>query len=139
MNEAEDLESNPHLKFYSLLMRNWQTFDLYSKVCMSIGTSSLLSGIAYYATYFSRSRGGNGLDLYASGWFCFVFMSVLAWWSVTIDVVLQRLEHAWWALVSLSGPITAAVAIIMPMQSLMPLAALLQGCRWLQLGSRKGS
>ena len=131
----EELDANPHLKFYSLLMRNWQTFDLYSKVCMSIGTSTLLSGIAYYATYFSRS-GSDKLAPFASGWFCFGFMSVLAWWSVTIDVVLKRVEHALWAAVALSGPLTAAVAIVCEKQSLMILAALLQGCWvWFLCGS----
>ena len=132
---SEELDANPHLKFYSLLMRNWQTFDLYSKVCMSIGTSTLLSGIAYYATYFSRSS-TEELYPYASGWFCFGFMSVLAWWSVTIDVVLRRVEHAAWATVALSGPVTVAVAIIMNQQNLMILASFLQGCWvWFLCGS----
>lgn len=132
---SEELDANPHLKFYSFLMRNWQTFDLYSKVCMSIGTSTLLSGIAYYATFFSRSS-SEELDPFASGWFCFGFMSVLAWWSVTIDVVLQRVEHAAWAIVSLSGPITAAAGITLNQQNLMVLASFLQGCWvWFLCGS----
>ena len=134
---SDELDANPHLKFYSLLMRNWQTFDLYSKVCMSIGTSSMLSGIAYYATYFSRSvSDGEILDPYASGWFTFAFMSVLAWWSVTIDVVLTRLEHCIWAGVSLCGPVMAAVSIVLHMRVLMPLVFVLQGCWvWLLCGS----
>ena len=134
---SDELDANPHLKFYSLLMRNWQTFDLYSKVCMSIGTSSMLSGIAYYATYFSRSNEeGEVLDPYASGWFTFAFMSVLAWWSVTIDVVLTRTEHLVWAAVSLCGPAMAAVSIASNLRVLMPLVFLLQACWvWLLCGS----
>ena len=134
---SDELDANPHLKFYSLLMRNWQTFDLYSKVCMSIGTSSMLSGIAYYATYFSRSDSkGEVLDPYTSGWFIFAFMTVLAWWSVTIDVVLTRFEHFVWASVSLCGPAMAAVSILSHQRVLMPLVFLLQGCWvWLLCGS----
>ena len=94
---SEELDANPHLKFYSFLMRNWQTFDLYSKVCMSIGTSTLLSGIAYYATFFSRSS-SEELDPFASGWFCFGFhvctgMVVCDHWCRTPAGRACRLGH----------------------------------------------
>ena len=70
------------------------------------------------------------------GGFALGFMSVLAWWSVTIDVVLRRVEHAAWATVALSGPVTVAVAIIMNQQNLMILASFLQGCWvWFLCGS----
>jgi len=120
----------PHQKFYCLLMSNWQPFDFYSKVTMSIGTSAMLSGVAYYSLIYMRRSAAHGeVVVHHSGWFVFAFMSVLAWWSVTLDLELSKAEHGVVAIVSLGGPL--ATAAIMHSSAQLPwlwlLPTILQG------------
>jgi len=104
----------PHLKFYRLLMGNWQPFDLYSKVSMSIGTSTMLSGFGYFSLYYGRDPGSKDSILVPTcyAWFIFFFMSILAWWSMMLELILKPWGHILLAVIALSGPTSVTIVLV---------------------------
>lgn len=117
----------PHLKFYARLMLNWLPFDLYSKISMAIGTSSLVAGISYYSVFFAlvrlpaESNISNQVE-----WYTFVIMVMLQWWCVMLDLSLNMHEHMICVLLVLSGPTVLACAIVGDVKWLVPLSFLCQ-------------
>eukprot|EP00928_Gymnodinium_smaydae_P073795 TRINITY_DN56927_c0_g1_i1.p1 TRINITY_DN56927_c0_g1~~TRINITY_DN56927_c0_g1_i1.p1 ORF type:complete len:947 (+),score=115.34 TRINITY_DN56927_c0_g1_i1:62-2842(+) len=137
--------SLPHLKLYKELMMNWQPFDLYSKICMSIGTSTMLTGLAYFALYYARRHdreAGSHESPHGGGWLSFIFMAVLAWWSITLDLVLTKCEHILLATSALLGPFLWSCGIIFggEVTILVPLSFFAQMCWvWLLLAASIGN
>jgi len=130
----------PHLKFYNRIMSNWQPFDVYSKICMSIGTSAFLKGMAYYSLYYTRSASQAGtLHINVEGWYTFAFMSLLAWLCVILDlIILSSKEHVIVGVVALAAPFTVAILSLVGCGGLwmLPLAVLSQASWiWLLCGS----
>lgn len=96
--------TEPHLKLIALLRANWEPFDFYSKVCMEIGTATMLSGLAFFGLYYMRTRSVR-FYVEAGGWCTFAFMSVLSWWSLILDLNLNLHQHILVAALVLAGPI----------------------------------
>ena len=93
----------PHLKLLNLVASSWQPFDLYSKVTTVLGSSSLFSGLAFYAIYYLKPMDGSG-EVTPEAWCCFLFMSTLAWWNMTIEIAGSKVDMAITALLILVGP-----------------------------------
>lgn len=117
--EPEGDGTFPHLKLYSLLMSHWQPFDLYSKVTMCIGTSIMLSGMAYYGLFYARMRQETAADIVQvlksnlDGWLIFLILSVLSWWCVTFDLFLEkRIHYVFVAALGLCGPLVTCINML---------------------------
>eukprot|EP00929_Paragymnodinium_shiwhaense_P044022 TRINITY_DN22586_c0_g1_i1.p1 TRINITY_DN22586_c0_g1~~TRINITY_DN22586_c0_g1_i1.p1 ORF type:complete len:1031 (+),score=217.70 TRINITY_DN22586_c0_g1_i1:104-3196(+) len=135
VDAQDNIASLPHLKLYRQLMQNWVPYDYYCKLCMTIGTSSMLSGFGLFAVYYSSRQARGGLYLPdAGGWFTFFLCSVLAWWSATLDLVLKTKEQILLALTAMGGPLSFTVACFWKSQweVFMRLTALLY-CAWVWL------
>lgn len=91
-----------HLKLLNLVASSWQPFDLYSKVTTVLGSSCLFSGLAYYAIYYMKPH--NSGEVTPEAWFCFLFMSTLAWWNMTIEIAGSKVDLAITALFICVGP-----------------------------------
>ncbi|CAJ1336204.1 unnamed protein product, partial [Effrenium voratum] len=95
-------QMEPHLKLLSLVASSWQPFDLYSKVTTVLGSSCLFSGLAYYSIYYNK---GDNHEATPEAWCCFLFMSTLAWWNLTIELAANTLDLTIAALLILVGPV----------------------------------
>ena len=67
-----------HLKLFRMLQHNWQPFDFYCRVCMTLGTSTFLSGLGFYCLSFHADVRFGVHNPDAVGWIWFVFCSVLS-------------------------------------------------------------
>lgn len=123
----------PHIKLYARLMSNWLPFDLYSKISMSIGTSSMLAGISYYALFFMRDK-FDVVRPHAGGWYTFAFMWVLQVGSVSLDLVLTRAEWIFAGCIILTAPLAMTIAIAWQVTWLIPVVFLTQGMWFWMLG-----
>jgi len=100
---AERKGMEPHLKLLMLLKASWEPFDFYSKVSMSLGSATMLSGLGYYGLYYLRQR-STVFDVEAGGWCCFLFMSALAWTSLVLELSITRAQQAFVACSMMAGP-----------------------------------
>jgi len=66
-----DGELNPsamleHVKLYRSLQANWQSYDAYSRVCMSMGTNQMLHALTYYVLAYMIIEHGAHMAGYRS-------------------------------------------------------------------------
>lgn len=111
----EELEAlsgiEPHLKLYTLLRASWAAYELYGHIAMNIGTTTLMSGLGYFSLFYMQIEVDSPVFVVkAGGWASFAFMSLLAWWSLVIDLGLPISGHCFMGMLILAGP--AAVIYI---------------------------
>eukprot|EP00928_Gymnodinium_smaydae_P027398 TRINITY_DN21201_c0_g1_i1.p1 TRINITY_DN21201_c0_g1~~TRINITY_DN21201_c0_g1_i1.p1 ORF type:complete len:253 (-),score=22.97 TRINITY_DN21201_c0_g1_i1:180-938(-) len=89
-------------------MHNWLPLDFYCNVCMSIGTSTMLSGLSYYALYYQNCV--NSLFTTATfrekhgGTLGFIFLTLLTVGTTVADLDLPWRYFAILLFVALGAP-----------------------------------
>lgn len=124
----------PHVKLYARLMSNWLPFDLYSKISMSIGTSTMLAGTSYFAIFFMRIPVKDTFEPTLSGWMSSVVLVALELWSVLVDLVLSKKERIVMVLFCAAAPMFMVVGILTECQYLLPVVFVFQGAFFILMG-----
>lgn len=107
LNEEELL---PHLKLFRLLLKNWQPYDVYSKITMTIGSSAMLSAISFYGLYYERYINPDDRQLvmgtHWGGWVTFWFFQFLSFGSIWLDLAVNRLEEFLLFIIYFAAPVS---------------------------------
>jgi len=91
LNDAVAMDALPvtvlqHIRLYRQLQANWQSYDAYARVCMSVGTNQLLHALSYYCLGFLIVE-----DLAPwPAWGCAITFTTTSWLLVKLDLYLQR-------------------------------------------------
>ncbi|CAE8602658.1 unnamed protein product [Polarella glacialis] len=99
----------PHIKLYGILLQNWIPLDFFSKVSMSIGTSTMLSGIGNYALFYDREK--DSLVAQAGGICTFSCM-----WILTLASIAQELCLPWNIKIMLYSLVLSGPAVVLLME-----------------------
>jgi len=112
----EDLEKEKdqldHIKLFRQLRLQWRSYEVYTRICLAIGTYSFLQALCFYCTaYFAWTEQVIG------GWSLTLVLTVLAWNILELDMFMQTLLLGSFAL----GPLLAAAYYsILPFQVTTP-------------------
>eukprot|EP00397_Hematodinium_sp_SG-2012_P005569 GEMP01005589.1.p1 GENE.GEMP01005589.1~~GEMP01005589.1.p1 ORF type:complete len:1000 (+),score=209.10 GEMP01005589.1:68-3001(+) len=75
-----------HIRLYRQLQANWQSYDAYARVCMSMGTNQLLHALTYYCLGFLLMEDTAP----APAWACAITFTTASWLLVKLDLFLNK-------------------------------------------------
>jgi len=75
-----------HMQLYRQVQGNWQAYDAYARVCMSMGTNQLLAALGYYTISMLFAEN----DAWLPGVACFMVFSALTYLLCRLDLYLSR-------------------------------------------------
>mmetsp|Transcript_43605 Transcript_43605/g.79452 ORF Transcript_43605/g.79452 Transcript_43605/m.79452 type:complete len:887 (+) Transcript_43605:84-2744(+) len=96
-----------HVRLYRDLQANWQAHDAYARVCLTLGTYTLVQAFAYYTVTFVSIR----LNTALAGIGTAVALAALAWFLTNLDLSIKSCTLLVGAILLMSGPLVTAVAL----------------------------
>mmetsp|Transcript_115930 Transcript_115930/g.328062 ORF Transcript_115930/g.328062 Transcript_115930/m.328062 type:complete len:1048 (-) Transcript_115930:133-3276(-) len=98
-----------HVQLYRRLQTQWQSYDAYARVCMSMGTSQILYTLSYYSLGVFNSGG----DLHIDGICCVVLFTCCAWELNRLDLYLSTVVLGVAGALLVFPPILACIAVML--------------------------
>eukprot|EP00927_Polykrikos_kofoidii_P002189 TRINITY_DN10858_c0_g1_i1.p1 TRINITY_DN10858_c0_g1~~TRINITY_DN10858_c0_g1_i1.p1 ORF type:complete len:982 (+),score=105.44 TRINITY_DN10858_c0_g1_i1:71-2947(+) len=117
-NAFQEGPANPvafleHVKVFRRLQSNWQCYDAYARVCMSLGTNQLLHAM----TYFSLGLLMSGEDMTVPAMLAIVVFTTASRLIAYLDLRLsQRITHTL-SLLSLLPPLLSTISVVLEQNS----------------------
>lgn len=96
-----------HVQLYRELQANWQSYDAYARVCMSMGTNQLLHALGYYCLGMLVAENRAPWP----GLCCVVVFTVCSWLLMRLDLYLSRKFLMIAAVLIIASPILTMITI----------------------------
>eukprot|EP00747_Dinoflagellata_sp_TGD_P159040 gnl/TRDRNA2_/TRDRNA2_177867_c1_seq10.p1 gnl/TRDRNA2_/TRDRNA2_177867_c1~~gnl/TRDRNA2_/TRDRNA2_177867_c1_seq10.p1 ORF type:complete len:819 (+),score=187.42 gnl/TRDRNA2_/TRDRNA2_177867_c1_seq10:81-2537(+) len=95
-----------HVKLVREAMTNWQAYDAFARISMTIGTNQLVTTLAYYVLGYVLIMNHGVIAAWCS---CALFMAITAA-LIRLDMSLTAWEYKMSLVLIISGPILACIA-----------------------------
>jgi len=105
-----------HVQLYRELQANWQSYDAYARVCMSMGTNQLLHALGYYCLGMLVAENRAPWP----GFCCVVVFTVCAWLLMRLDLYLTRRVLSIAAVLIVAAPILTMITITVDISTASP-------------------
>jgi len=96
-----------HVQLYRQLQANWQAYDAYARVCMSLGTNQMVMNTAYYILELLIVE-QYGLEVAVA---VVLILGLCAWLIARLDMYVSRRSLATLLFLNVSGPLLTAIVL----------------------------
>mmetsp|Transcript_43630 Transcript_43630/g.102901 ORF Transcript_43630/g.102901 Transcript_43630/m.102901 type:complete len:1021 (+) Transcript_43630:114-3176(+) len=96
-----------HVRLYRDLQSNWQAHDAYARVCLALGTYTLVHAFAYYTVGLLSIKLQSPIAAIGTA----VALSAVAWFLTNLDLSIKSWVLLLGAIALMSGPLLTAISL----------------------------
>lgn len=96
-----------HLKLFRKLQTNWQAYDAYARVCMTMGTNQLLQAVCYFCLGILIAENNSPAPAFA----CVIILCCAAWLIIRLDLYIPHCRLVFAAGMIFCAPLLTLTAV----------------------------